>query len=673
MNLIYLGFTIAILMLNVAGLTLLASRLLPEFVLARAAGILMFCLSMFFIEHFVGLGNLSWVWPFATLASAFVIWRNRAQLGEKNYRHAELVFLLAFLYGFMWRYSFPDIDPNSEHLSDLYYIANYMPGELLPPLDRWYPPHVFNFYYSFQHYAAALMARIFGMDVGTAYNIAFGVVMALPVTLAWYITSRFIKTGWHRILLMVVFISGGTGSSPLIPLLMANSTPGPEWVSAERVIGSQHFIGEYEMPTEHHTYTSLGKQVLPVLQYKPRPTPDFIPRPLPQETFGYQFFLGDYHPTLGGFFLLLFALALITAIETGGVGSIGQALLALTVPTVFVTQAWAFPLQGLLVTCWVAYRYWKKEPPDWRALLSGGLTGFALIYPFLERFVTHDSAIAIKLVFAQDHAPVGEFLGLHWPLLVLVLLGMTQPTTRKLSISLALSFGLMLLISELFFVDDPSGDQYERGNTTMKWWGWIWTGALVSLGSVCLGSAARYARWGAVITLGLVSVLAFDVARYFILVDKSDAGHVEGHYWYTKDLGNRDLFRYLKTAPDGIVLENHYGNAYVNTGIHAMFAGKVALLGWADHIVTWHGASHGEIEDVRILQEQIKSFYKGQLPDSLDWLHANNVQYVVWGPVESSKDPQAYATINQQISTRYTWKGFAEGDDTRIGVWVLNN
>jgi len=243
---------------------------------------------------------------------------------------------------------------------------------------------------------------------------------------------------------------------------------------------------------------------------------------------------------------------------------------------------------------------------------------------------------------------------------------MTQPSTRKISIMFALTFGLLLVISEVFYVDDPSGEQYERTNTTMKWWGWIWVGGLVSLGSVCLGSTARYARWGAVVTLALVSVVAYDEARYFILNDKVDMGHIEGHHWYTNNSANRDLFKYLKTAPDGIVLENHYDHAYTNTGIHALFSGKTALIGWVAHLGTWHG----EISDVWMLEGQIQAFYKAELPNSLDWLIANNVQYVVWGPVENGKVSHAFSMIDQQIASRYTWKGFAEGEDARIGVWV---
>jgi hypothetical protein len=53
-NLIYILFTLALLLVNLAGLTLCASRWLPPFALARSAGILLLCLALFFIEHFCG-------------------------------------------------------------------------------------------------------------------------------------------------------------------------------------------------------------------------------------------------------------------------------------------------------------------------------------------------------------------------------------------------------------------------------------------------------------------------------------------------------------------------------------------------------------------------------------------------------------------------------------------
>jgi len=666
-NLIHVMVTLVLLLINLAGLTLLASRWLPPWALARSAGLLVLCLALFCVEHFLGLGNLTWVWPLTTAASLYLLWRHQVEPAENGFWRAEGVFVLAFLYGLVWKFAFPDITPSSERITDLYFITNYLPGHKLPPLDQWYPPHHFNFYYAFQHYSAALLGRISGLTGGTSYNISFALLMALPVTLAWYFTSSFLKSRWLRFLLVLALVTGGTGFSPLVHLVLRQ--PGgidPAWSAAERIITSQRFIGNMELPSAHRLPTVLGEKLFPPLQGSQKPTPDFEPRELPEETFGYQFFLGDYHPPLGGYFLLLLALALIAALETGGLGRRGQALLALTAPAVIVTNLWVLPLHGFLLAGWVCYRYWQQSPPDWMALLGGGLLGLALIYPFLTDFAAQAITTPIKLVRWDDHTPFTRFLGLHWPLLLLVVLSLFQPSTRRLSLALALTFGALLLISEFIYVDDPSGGKYERTNSTMKWWGWIWAGGLVSLGTLSLAGKNRFIRWGAILTLGLVSLQTYDLARYYVLTGKQNLGYLSGHRWYTQDRQNHDLFHYLQTAPSGILLENQYGNAYTNTGIHALFTGKTALLGWTAHLLTWHGA----VPDVWVLMEQIKSFYAGTLPNSLDWLLANKVRYVVWSRADNGKHLQAYPTISQQIGSQYVWQGFSDAGAAPVGVWV---
>jgi hypothetical protein len=462
-------------------------------------------------------------------------------------------------------------------------------------------------------------------------------------------------------------VTGGTGFSPLLHLVIRQPDGiDTSWGAAERIIASQRFIGNMELPSPNRITTPLGKALFPQPKPEQKSTPGFEARELPEETYGYQFFLGDYHPPLGGYFLLMLALALIVAVETGGIGRIGQALLALTVPAVIVTNLWVFPLQGFLLAGWIAYRYWQRTPPDWVALMGGALFGSALIYPFLTEFTAQAIATPIKLVSGQDHTPFTRFMGLHWPLLGLILLGLFQLSTRRLSMTFALTFGALLLISEFIYVDDPSVGKYERTNTTMKWWGWIWAGGLVSLGTFCLAGRSRLIRWVAISILVLISVQTYDLARYYILTGKSDMGYLSGHHWYTRDVNNRDLVNYLQAAPYGILLENQYDNAYTNTGIHALFTGKTALLGWPAHLLTWHGG----VPDVWALMGQIKSFYAGSLPGSLDWLLANNVRYVVWSPADNGRQPQAFPAISRQISSRYVWQGFYDLGDAHVGVWV---
>ncbi len=666
MNFIYIAFTLALLLLNLAGVTLMASRWVPPFALARSVGIMAICLVLFFIEHFIGLGQLTWVWPITSVLSAAVLYRERARLVGSGFGWAEGVFYAAFLYVFAWKFAFPTIYPSSERVTNLYFIANYLDGTTLPPLDHWYPPHVFNVYYAFQHYAAALMGRIFGFDPGTTYNIAFALLMALPATLAWEFAGRYVKNIPAKWLLLVVLISGGTGISPLTHLILQtkNNLPADQMVrdANERVIISQRFSGILDKRVD----TPLGEALFPRLKPEQKPTPDFEPRELQMESYGYQIFLGDYHPPLGGFYLLLLALALIAAIEAHAVGRVGQALLAATVPVVMVTNTWVLPLQGLLLMGWIGYRYWQKNPPNWAWLAGGGLLALALIYPFLSDFAVNAQNAPIRLTAAADHTPLGRFIGQHWPLIVLISLGLFEPSTRKLSVSMAVIFGLMLLISEFVYVDDATGGKYERANTTMKWWGWIWCGGLVSLGALCLGSASRFVRWTAIATLLLVSVYIYDLGRYYVVTGKGDMGHLSGHHWLTRDPTAKAMINYLKDAPNGTVLENQYGNAYTNTSLYALFTGKPVLLGWPLHLRTWRG----DVPDIWALNTQIQAFYAGTLPDSLDWLLANKVRYVVWSGAENGKNPQIFGDIQQQIGSRYRWKEFYVAGDYRVGLWM---
>ncbi|WP_028452354.1 DUF2298 domain-containing protein [Chitinilyticum aquatile] len=676
MNLIYFLFTLLLLVVNIAGVTTLASRWIPSFALARAAGILLFCLAMFFLEHFIGLGKLAWLWPLTTAVSVFLLYAERKRLCEQAFWRAELVFLLAFAYGLAWKWAFPVIYPTSERVTDLFFIGNYLPGAQLPPLDHWFPPNKFDFYYAFQHYAAALMGRMFGMGPGLTYNIAFALLMALPITLAWDFAARFLAQKWARWLVVITFTLGGTGATPFVHLshtVPANATEQDMVNYAnDGMWSSQRFIGLFDQRLN----TEFGRSWFPN-----KAVGGWEPRELPSEDFGYQYYVGDYHPPLGGFFLLLLAIAAIGAIETARPSVRGtdveveqpaestfvyEALLALTVPVMIATNTWTFPLQGALVLGWIAWRYLNRQPPDWRALLVGGIGGFLLLYPFLAGFAGKALATPIKFVQTQDHTPFMQFIAQHWPILLFAALGVWQKETRRLALLFSVVFLGLLLISELIYVDDPTGGRYERTNTTMKWWGWIWSGAVVAMTVTLLMSVRSWVRWVTVGALLLINIYAYDVARYWIYTGKGDLGKLEAHGLYTRDATVRDMFRYLEKAPYGIVLENWYGDAYTDSGIYAVFAVKPNLLGWPSHLMTWHGS----VGQAWALKEQIRQFYAGTLPDAADWLVANKVEYIVWNYKDHSQQPAAWAQINQAVGSKYAWIEFQGNPDVHVGLWV---
>lgn len=666
MYLILLSLNIFLILLNLAGLATLVMRWVPHYALAKAVGVLFFCLGLFFVEHFFGLGKLTWLWPITTAASLLLLYRRKAEW--KKYYAPEFVFVLGFLYALLWRGAFPDIYPSSERVTDLYFITNYLPGSTLPPLDYWLPPQQFNFYYSFQHYAAALMARIFGLDGGTAYNLGFCVVMALSISCAWFFIARFCHKRSARVLVLMAFVVGGTGVSPFVHLLIDEQQFGRR----ADLWASMRFAGSYDV----FLNTPLANSLFP----KPTTLPaGFEPRDLPIENFSYQFFIGDYHPPLGSYFLLMLTLALFAALEprsTRNASADGAAIvpqrtmlaaLAATLPAMLVTNSWIFPLQGLLLSIWGTYRYRTKILTDWLAAGAGIVGGFLLIFPFLIEFAAQAQNTPIRWVEWQDHTRWTQFIALHWPLLLLLGLACLLRQPRQLIIYLALGVGLMLFLSEFIYVDDPSGGKFIRTNTTMKWWGWIFAMGVVGLGTFTIAAKGRFIHYSAAFILVLLCAYGLDLGRDWLLTGKQSAMKLHGHEWLTRDGTIKDMIRYLRAAPDGIVLESSDRGSYSNSTTIALFSAKPAMQGWADHVVTWRGPS----AHARVQQEEQRKFYAGEKSDVLGWLQQNHVRYVIWGGADQAKKPEARELIQSQIGSYYHWKSFYESGNTKVGMWIL--
>lgn len=670
MSLIHASLALLLVLINLAGLTAACGRWIPGHALARAAGIVAVVLALFFIEHFVGLGRLGWAWPFTTGAALLVLHRGRKTLRANGFWRAEGVFLAGFCYALFWRLSFPSIVPSSERITNLYFIQNYMGGEQLPPLDMWFPPLRFDFYYALQHFGAALLGRIFDLSAGFSFNLAFCVLMALPISLAWDFASRFLKQRSAKLLIVATLAIGGTGATPFVHLVHEPQENTPLYVEInDRTWGSARFIGGYDQ----NANTELGRALFS--HTPPAGNPDFRARELPSENYGYQFALGDFHPPSGGFFLLLFALALIGRLEvpgkrqeadTGaGEARLLTALLGLTVPLQLATNAWVSPLQGLMVLAWTAWRHTRGRKPDWASLCAGGLLGGLLLYPFLTGLSQQTAVTAIRLVETADHTPWPQFLAALWPVLLFIGLGVFRSEWRRPTAALAISALAILLMSEMVFVDDPTGDHYQRTNTTMKWWGYLNTLNVAGLGVLLLSSTSRVARAAVIFTCLALNLYAYDLLRYWSTTPKSEFGQLRGDGVYARDPPTRQMLRYLASAPQGVVLESIACGAYCDSGIHALFAGKLLLLGWPMHVQVWRG----NVAGMWARKGEIDRFYSGQLEKPAQWLTANNVQYVVWARGDSLH-AGAWQAVNSALTDSYGWKEFGRINGEPVGIWV---
>ena len=328
-----LGIGAAVLV-NIAALTLLVLRYIPFPATARTTGIIGVCLLFFSLEHFVGLGSLYPLFLPLTALSLFVIWTERAWFSDETFRTSEIVFLCALLYGALWRLSFPEVVEDNDRLADLHRVANYLAGAKLPPIDYWLPYQRFNYYYTFQHYSAALLGRLFGLGPGESFTLAPIILPALVLGLAWEFLTLVRVRLWAKLLSIAALAIGGTGISPLLHFVASPSSPNFfSYESAvEALIYNSRLLGLFDSSVATGTWQAVFAE-----------TPRAVR--LPIETFGYQYAIGGYHAVLAGFLLQFLALTIMAAIprSSKAVRSRLEFVLCRSVPLALCSNAWVFP------------------------------------------------------------------------------------------------------------------------------------------------------------------------------------------------------------------------------------------------------------------------------------------------------------------------------------------
>lgn len=667
---IYLAVTLGVVLVNLFALTVVGARFAPA-PIARVIGLLAICLPLFALEHFVGLGRLDGLWPLITLASLYALWRFAPSV--KDLWRAEVVFLICLGYGLLWRLIDSNIDPAGEALTDLYFISNYLAGETLPPPDRWLGgEQPFDFYYGFQHYVAALMGRIFALSPGLTHNLAGPLAIGLLGSLAWFVAAQWIRQWWVRALVVATLLVGGNGLTPLMLGAIDRVTETPEARAAaavEQLWASTRFSGLYE----DRVNTALGQRWL--LEPMQREM-DRLAMDLPLETPAYLLLLGDFHPPLGGWVLLLLALALIAWIDgTARQGSAAcvppwaTGVLAATPVITMVTNAWVFPWQALLVGLWCAARALRQEF-DWRAAFAGITLSLALVYPFLAHFAAQALAPSIEPVPLEMHTRWVVWLALHWPTLALLVLGVVtlviaRPSTPR-DLWLPMTVVVVLLgFSEWYFFEDPNGGTFERFNTVLKSWSWLWPLALVALVPPLWALGGRLSK--AIIATVCIAVLAngWNVGRYLWSAEIAGGNDLSGAGWLRADVAQREILQYLAAAPAGVVLERPQGRAYDAVSAFALFAGKPAALGWPQHQEGWVGGSQYIANEASTAQQ----FFAGELANANDWLTARQVRYLVWSRRDELALPGMRARLDELINAHYAFRSVEVRGEQRIGYW----
>jgi hypothetical protein len=666
-----LMFAMALLAMNLWGLALIAGAYWRNTWFAFSVGPWLGVTTIYAVECHHGLGrSLSTEVLISSLVSACLIafslvgwvpagvsprWANvirewRAEFSPRKTAGCFGVCTVLFLYAMMFRFANPNIDDSSEKIADLSFISSYYSGATIPVPDAWLYPYLSTQYYSFQHYAAALMGRLLEFPPGTAYNVAFCTLVALGGTAVSGAVFMLARKAWVRVLVIAAFVVGGSGASLLVHLTDNDVRP---W-TAMRFIGSAPMDKAPLGPMLKGYNAGFG-----ILESQGKPMD------LPGEVFSYVVYLGDYHAPLSGYYLLglcVMAMILWARQHLDRYAVIAGCTLTWTV----LANTWVIPLQGLIVVAWLF-----ANGPHWRRLVPAVAAGAAAVWlaawVYLSAFTTSasDYGTAIKLVPWREHTPPLLFAIFMLPTLALIGLGLASenPLGRRLGM-LWLTF---LVFTEYFFVDDVYSGMYDRFNTTLKWWPWVMAGTLMTLGPVVLERAPR--RW--VRTAGVFFCLypcfyAADLWGALFREPKAAAGHMDGSYYLTKDEFPRLMMGRLRVEKPGVVVERPDNRAaFTDFSALPLLAGHQMWLGWYGHEQLWRGYSH----DIEVRYEQLGRFYEGKMPDSGRWLLAQGVDYVLW--YRPGDTPALWKKINEGIGSSYVWTDILTypEEGRRVGFW----
>jgi hypothetical protein len=662
----YLGllFSLALLATNFWGLLLVIGFYWRCRWFALATGPLIGVTAVYAIECHHGLGpSLSGMCVATTIMSAALIamsltrwepgwlgdrmtrtlrgWRSEFALGKLIPCFA--VFGAIFLYALAWRFTYPDIDGSSEKIADLSYICSYYSGETLPAPDAWFSPYRSTQYYSFQHYGAALMGRLLSLPTGTAYNLAFCVLIALGGTAFAGAVCLAARKAWVRALLILGFIFGGMGMSVLVHLTDRAVSP----------LTSMRFVGSAPMDKPPFGPWLKG--------YERR----FTHLELPAEPFSYSIQLGDYHAPLSGYYLLgvgAMAILLWSRSRQRRYAAVAGATLTWTL----LANPWVLPLQGLGVAAWLAASH-----RDWRRLVPAVALGAALVWlaawVFLAEFTASAAGYntSLKWVGPAEHTAPLEFVLVMLPTVGLVALSLFSGTVRGLRLGL-LWLGFLVFV-ECFYVSDIYSGEFLRFNTSLKWWPWVAAGALMTLGPVVLEAARfRWVRIAGVVLCLYPCFYAYDLWQPFRNNAKDAVGKIEGTHYLTKDEFPRLLLDRLKVEKRGVAVERpDTEGGFVNSSVLPLFAGQRMWLGWFGHEGLWRGYR----SDISRRHDVLLRFYGGQMPDAGSWLAAQGIDYVLW--FRPGDTPELWPKVNASIGPGYAWCDILTYPEAghRVGFW----
>jgi hypothetical protein len=557
-----------------------------------------------FIEHFIAMPNLVWLLPITLAGIGWAI--IRPGYTWDGLRLPSILFVAIFTWVFFIRGLNPSITCNTEGVADMARVLDFCLGDKLPPTDTWCPPYDHGGYYSFQHYGASLLKRLFALDIGTGYNMGYYLLNALTClvgTGAAYAMSG--KRTWVAVAVLLVLLANFTGASVL--LFFWNCLhPAPGVVFDSRLAID---IGDgWNNPARHNPFGWIYKVPPQVLRL-------FTP------TFNTYF--PEFHANLGGHFMTLATLlAANEAFKLERSNTPWICLLLFPLVTIITATWFMVVVVVLCVGCLAAALVAGKRPEDWRVVGAGCGVGGVLLWPSVNALLAGSYPVDIHFTPVDQYTAPLEFLFQWWPVILpwfalIFIWGRMNLLARWIHAAVPL---LLIFIEVVTFSD--------RGLTVEKMWGAVYGASLVTF--LPLIFVQRNAAFRGITFLFLFLTAIFIPAWTKICVDQAwepNVLHLRGDVDIVADPQKQRLLQVLKRFHNVTVLNGKSAESYNQSPSLVGFSENKCYIAW---FYQEYQCGHGGEAEFR--DQQSNDFFAGKMTDPLPFLHSNDITAVMIYP-----------------------------------------
>jgi len=631
------------------------------------------------------------------LLALFFVTRDRPSVNFSFAKHAQRelptlgVFVVIYTAAYLLSLSWPDFIAIGERLRDYAILASIIHNPSTP-MEPWMSGATLN-YYVFWYRFGALLSRLFGLQIWDVYHMLAAFSIAFYFTVIYRIFNRFVRLSLTNSLIVALLITFGSNISGIGNALFADQN----WWGPSRVIKGAinefpawsfllgdlhpHYLNLAFVPfviliflhTVSHRSQVFSRfeswrvtLLLAILTLVPlwlynsnvweipmwlgivgvflslallssRGTIFWILiRQLRELKSYFNFKLGLWFVVVILLALsLLFSSAHITPTNQGSLAFVSSPIERTT--TLELLQHWGFPII-LISICNIAL----ISSNLWRGILG--------VFLCLGAFSGQAPAFLLILLLTN---------------LVRLLhaMGFDGPRARHLD-SVELTFetlglsGLgLILIPEIFFLNDDYGGENERMNTIFKIYTTAWFlvhGFGFYLIKKLFKDGPRLADlrigWFVGRTIVLVLFLSFSA---FVVLDAPSENEpdpmrrsrpatvlpaAEGLSTVERMFpGSALVIRALRTEPAAVVLEAQ-GNPYSYTTFVSTLSGQTSYLGWANHV----NLLTKNYEEVGRREKFTESFYQERdCERKKQMLISEGINYVVFGNLEKDKYPSA--------------------------------